>query len=117
MSCSGSSPISKLAEEGGYFTREIASLRQELGVEIVLEIDNVDEWYRYVSGFGHRILATARQALGLEELPDSRSRRLLSAPYLHSVIARSGGDRKPTLPTERPRERLLRNRASGTALS
>ena len=51
----GIGPISKLPEEGGYFTREIASLRRGLGAEIVLEIDYVDEWYRRVSGCGYPV--------------------------------------------------------------
>ncbi len=51
----GVGSISKLPEEGGYFAREIASLRRGLGVEIVLEIDDVDGWYRHVSGSGHPV--------------------------------------------------------------
>jgi lactoylglutathione lyase len=51
----GIGPISKLPEEGGYFTREIASLRRGLGAEIVLEIDEVDEWHRRVLGCGYPI--------------------------------------------------------------
>jgi lactoylglutathione lyase len=51
----GIGPISKLPEEGGYFTREIASLQRGLGAEIVLEIDYVDEWYCHVSGCGYPI--------------------------------------------------------------
>jgi lactoylglutathione lyase len=50
----GSVP-SQSCGEGGYFTREIASLRRGLGVEILLEIDAVDEWYRRVSGPGHPV--------------------------------------------------------------
>src|SRR5918998_4883839 len=52
----GIGPISKLPEEGGYFTREIASLRRGLGAEIVLEVDDVDEWYRRVVASGHPVL-------------------------------------------------------------
>ena len=51
----GIGPISKLPEEGGYFTREIASLRRGLGAEIVLEIDEVDEWHGRVLGCGYPI--------------------------------------------------------------
>jgi len=51
----GIGPISKLPEEGEYFTREIASLQRGLGAEIVLEIDYVDEWYRRVSGCGYPV--------------------------------------------------------------
>jgi lactoylglutathione lyase len=49
------SPISMLPEEGGYFTREIASLRRGLGAEVVLKIDYVDEWYCHVSGCGYPV--------------------------------------------------------------
>ncbi len=51
----GIGPITKLPKEGGYFTREIASLRRGLGAEIVLEIDEVDEWHRRVLGCGYPI--------------------------------------------------------------
>lgn len=51
----GIGPIAKLPEEGGYFTREIASLPRGLGAEIVLEVDDVDEWHRRVSGCGYPI--------------------------------------------------------------
>src|SRR3712207_2752254 len=45
----GIGPISKLPEEGGYFTRDIASSRRGLGVEIVLEVEDVIEWHRRVA--------------------------------------------------------------------
>lgn len=51
----GIGPISKLPEEGGYFTREIASLRLGLGAEIVLEVDDVDGWHRRVSATGYPV--------------------------------------------------------------
>jgi lactoylglutathione lyase len=41
----GIGPVAKLPEEGGYFGRDISSYRRGLGVEIVLEVDDVDEWY------------------------------------------------------------------------
>ena len=51
----GIGPISKLPEEDGYFTREIASSRRGLGVEIVLEVEDVDEWHRRVVASGHPV--------------------------------------------------------------
>ncbi len=51
----GIGPISKLPEEGGYFTREIASSRRGLGVEIVLEVEDVNEWHRRVVASGHPV--------------------------------------------------------------
>ena len=51
----GIGPISKLPEEGGYFTRDIASPRRGLGVEIVLEVEDVDEWHRRVVDSGHPV--------------------------------------------------------------
>jgi lactoylglutathione lyase len=51
----GIGPISKLPEKGGYFTREIASSRRGLGVEIVLEVEDVDEWHRRVVASGHPV--------------------------------------------------------------
>jgi lactoylglutathione lyase len=51
----GIAPISKLPGEGGYFTREIASLRRGLGVEIVLEVEDVDAWHRRVVASGHTV--------------------------------------------------------------
>lgn len=57
----GIGPISKLSEEGGYFGREIASLRRGLGVEIVLEVDDIDEWHRCVSGSGYAVFEPLRE--------------------------------------------------------
>ena len=51
----GIGQISTLPEEGGYFTREIASVRRGLGVEIVLEVDDVDAWNRRVVASGHPV--------------------------------------------------------------
>src|SRR5918995_4546429 len=36
----GIGPVAKLPEEGGYFGRDIATLRRGLGVEIVIEVDD-----------------------------------------------------------------------------
>jgi lactoylglutathione lyase len=41
----GLGPISKLPAEGGYFTRDIAEHRRGLGVEIVLEVDDLDAYH------------------------------------------------------------------------
>ena len=38
----GLGPVSKLPAQGGYFTRDIADQRRGPGVEIVLEVDDVD---------------------------------------------------------------------------
>lgn len=52
----GIGPVAKLPEEGGYFGRDISSLRRGLGVEIVLEVDDIEEWVARVEGSGHPIL-------------------------------------------------------------
>ena len=57
----GIGPISKLPEEGGYFTGEIVSLRRGLGVEIVLEVEDVDGWHRRVVDSGHPIFEPLRE--------------------------------------------------------
>jgi len=51
----GIGPVAKLPEEGGYFGRDISSYRRGLGVEIVLEVDDVDEWQARVGASGHPI--------------------------------------------------------------
>ena len=48
----GLGPVSKLPAQGGYFTRDIADQRRGLGVEIVLEVDDVDAWRRRVLASG-----------------------------------------------------------------
>jgi lactoylglutathione lyase len=52
----GIGPVAKLPEEGGYFGRNISAHRRGLGVEIVLEVDDVDGWRDRVSASGHQIL-------------------------------------------------------------
>jgi lactoylglutathione lyase len=52
----GIGPVAKLPEEGGYFSRDISSYRRGLGVEIVLEVDDVEEWRARVGASGHQIL-------------------------------------------------------------
>lgn len=63
----GIGPVSKLPEEGGYFTRGISSLRRGLGVEIVLKVEDLDTMYRrvvasWISGFR----TTAGETLGTQ---------------------------------------------------
>jgi lactoylglutathione lyase len=52
----GIGAVAKLPEEGGYFGRNISSHRRGLGVEIVLEVDDVEEWHTRVGTSGHPIL-------------------------------------------------------------
>ena len=52
----GIGPVSKLPAEGGYITQGIADLRRGLGVEIVLEVDDVDGWHNRVLASGYPIL-------------------------------------------------------------
>jgi lactoylglutathione lyase len=51
----GLGPVSKLLPEGGYFTRDIAEQRRGLGVEIVLEVDDVYACHRHVLASGHPV--------------------------------------------------------------
>ena len=51
----GLGPVAKLPEEGGYFGRDIATWRRGLGVEIVLEVDDVEGWRDRVVASGHPI--------------------------------------------------------------
>jgi lactoylglutathione lyase len=80
----GIGPISKLDDEGGYFTEEIASLRRGLGVEIVLEVEDVDGWCRRVSDSGYPVSEPMRERpWGLKDFriadPDGYYLRLTSA--------------------------------------
>jgi lactoylglutathione lyase len=52
----GIGPVAKLPEEGGYFGRDIATLRRGLGVEIVIEVDDVEGCQERVADSGHPIL-------------------------------------------------------------
>jgi catechol 2,3-dioxygenase-like lactoylglutathione lyase family enzyme len=52
----GIGAVAKLPEEGGYFGRNISSHRRGLGVEIVLEVDDVEEWHARIGTSGHPIL-------------------------------------------------------------
>ncbi len=52
----GLGPIAKLpAESGGYFTRSRLQSARGLGVEIVLEVDDVHVKYEYVQSCGYPI--------------------------------------------------------------
>ena len=56
----GIGSVGKLPEEGGYFGRDIATLRRGLGVEIVIEVDDVEGCYERVAASGHPILEPLR---------------------------------------------------------
>jgi len=51
----GIGPVSRLPERGGYFTRGIASQRRGLGVEIVIEVDDLGAAHRHVLASGHPV--------------------------------------------------------------
>lgn len=57
----GLGPVSKLPSEGGYFTRDMAELRRGLGVEIVLEVDDLDAYYSRVLASGYPIREPLRE--------------------------------------------------------
>jgi len=52
---SSSGPIAKLSDEHGYFTRRRLVQERGLGIEIVLEVDDVQADYRGVRASGHPI--------------------------------------------------------------
>jgi lactoylglutathione lyase len=52
----GIGPVAKLPKEGGYFGRDASSYHRGLGAEIVLKVDDVDEWHARVGASGHPIL-------------------------------------------------------------
>jgi len=81
----GIGPVAKLPEEGGYFGRDIATFRRGLGVEIVLEVDDVDGCYERVADSGHPILEPLRErSWGLRDFricdPDGYYLRITSRP-------------------------------------
>jgi lactoylglutathione lyase len=51
----GLGSISKLPAEGGYFTRHVAKPRRGLGVEIVLEVDDLDAYHARILASEHEI--------------------------------------------------------------
>ena len=81
----GIGPVAKLPEEGGYFGRNIATLRRGLGVEIVLEVEDVDGCQERVAASGHPILEPLRdRPWGLRDFrisdPDGYYLRVTSRP-------------------------------------
>ena len=56
----GLGPVAKLPEKGGYFGRDIATRRRGLGVEIVLEVDDVEGWHNHIVASGHPIFEPLR---------------------------------------------------------
>ena len=81
----GIGPLTKLPEEGGYFGRGISSRRRSLGVEIVLEVDDVEGWHTRVGASGHPILEPLQDRLwGLRDFriadPDGYYLRITSRP-------------------------------------
>ncbi len=56
----GLGPVDKLPEKGGYFGRDIATRRRGLGVEIVLEVDDVEGWRDRVAASGLAIFEPLR---------------------------------------------------------
>lgn len=82
---SGIGPVAKLPEEGGYFSRDIATLRRGLGVEIVLEVGDVEGCHERVADSGHPILEPLRERpWGLRDFrisdPDGYYLRVTSRP-------------------------------------
>ena len=77
--------MAKLPEEGGYFGRDIATLRRGLGVEIVIEVDDVEGWCERVAASGHPILKPLQERpWGLRDFrisdPDGYYLRVTSRP-------------------------------------
>lgn len=81
----GIGPVAKLPEEGGYFGRDISAHRRGLGVEIVLEVDDVDGWRDRVVASGHPIFEPLQdRPWGLRDFrisdPDGYYLRITSRP-------------------------------------
>jgi lactoylglutathione lyase len=57
----GIGPIARLPDTGGYFTRSIASQRRGLGVEIVMEVDDLSAAHRRVLNSGHTVFEPPQQ--------------------------------------------------------
>ena len=51
----GLGPVSKLPPNGGYFSRDISGQRRGLGIEIVIEVDDVDALHRRVLASGYPV--------------------------------------------------------------
>ena len=81
----GVGSVAKLPQEGGYFGRDIATLRRGLGVEIVIEVDDVEGWRERVADSGHPILEPLQERpWGLRDFrisdPDGYYLRITSRP-------------------------------------
>jgi lactoylglutathione lyase len=81
----GIGPVAKLPEEGGYFGRDISAHRRGLGVEIVLEVDDVDGRRDRVAASGHPIFEPLQdRPWGLRDFrisdPDGYYLRITSRP-------------------------------------
>ena len=81
----GIGPVAKLPEEGGYFGRDILAQRRGVGVEIVLEVDDVDGWRDRVAASGHPIFEPLQdRPWGLRDFrisdPDGYYLRITSRP-------------------------------------
>jgi predicted enzyme related to lactoylglutathione lyase len=81
----GICPVAKLPEKGGYFGRNISAQRRGLGVEIVLEVDDVEWWSSRVAASGHPILEPLQdRPWGLKDFrisdPDGYYLRITSGP-------------------------------------
>ncbi len=79
----GIGPIEKLPDVGGYFTRPRLRGRRGLGVEIVLEVDDVHEEYQRVRRTGWPIVdPLASRSWGLDDFrlvdPDGYYLRITS---------------------------------------
>jgi lactoylglutathione lyase len=86
----GLGPVAKLPADGGYFTRSRLSQDRGLGVEIVLEVDDIGAAYDEVRASGHPILEPLQnRSWGLTDFrltdPDGYYLRITSR-------GRSGGD-------------------------
>ena len=81
----GIGPVAKLPEEGGYFGRDISAHRRGLGVEIVLEVDDLDGWRDRVAASRHPIFEPLQdRPWGLRDFrisdPDGYYLRITSRP-------------------------------------
>ena len=81
----GIGSVAKLPGECGYFGRDVSAHRRGLGVEIVLEVDDVDGWRDRVAASGHPIFEPLQdRPWGLRDFrisdPDGYYMRIPSRP-------------------------------------
>ena len=87
----GLGPISKLPAGGGCFTRHIAEHRRGLGVEIVLEVDDLDAYHARILVSEYEISEPLRErSWGLRDFPGRRPGRLLPAHHVAGVSLPAG---------------------------